>query len=203
VRRHPPQQEARIIDLKALSPHTAVIYIIPLESRLEMIASTPHGLERVSVPVTSKQLYAAAAEFRTALEDRSTYDFMDSGRQLYGWIIQPLKEHLKLPEPTMATTRPLSSDPDEIDTLVFVPDGVLRNVPMAALSDGSHYLVESWRRRVTPGLKLMEPEQGDFAQVRPHAEQRPVRSARRVPGSRVRPAGAAQDPEHLWRAAVA
>jgi len=37
------------------------------------------------------------------------------------------------------------------------------------------------RRRGHAGAEVDGAEQGDFAQVRPHAEQRPVRSARRVP----------------------
>jgi CHAT domain-containing protein len=150
-------KEARIIDLKQISPHTAVIYLIPLPDRLEMVASTPGGMRRVSVPVKSEQLYAAAAQFREALLDRSSYDFMDSGQALYLWLIAPLKQVIRLPEPSRATTRPQSSDPLLVDTLVFILDGTLRNVPMSALSDGEHYLIESCAVAVTPGLKLMEP----------------------------------------------
>ena len=45
----------------------------------------------------------------------------------------------------------------QIDTLVFVPDGALRNIPMAALYDGEKYLVQKYAVAVTPGLTLMEP----------------------------------------------
>ena len=49
-------------------------------------------------------------------------------------------------------------DNGKIDTLVFVPDGALRTVPMAALSDGDHFLIEKFAIATTPGLTLMEPK---------------------------------------------
>jgi len=40
---------------------------------------------------------------------------------------------------------------------VFVLDGSLRNLPMAALYDGEQYLVEKYNLALTPGLQLMDP----------------------------------------------
>jgi CHAT domain-containing protein len=40
---------------------------------------------------------------------------------------------------------------------VFVLDGALRNVPMAALYDGQHYLIEKFSVALTPGLQLLNP----------------------------------------------
>jgi len=45
----------------------------------------------------------------------------------------------------------------QIETLVFVPDGVFRNVPWSALYDGQHYLVEDYSVALTPGLQLLNP----------------------------------------------
>ena len=47
---------------------------------------------------------------------------------------------------------------NQIKTLVFVLDGSLRNLPMAALYDGKHYLIENYAVAVTPGLQLLEPQ---------------------------------------------
>jgi CHAT domain-containing protein len=44
-----------------------------------------------------------------------------------------------------------------IDTLIFVPDGPLRTIPMAALHDGKRFLVERFALGITPGLKLTDP----------------------------------------------
>jgi CHAT domain-containing protein len=40
---------------------------------------------------------------------------------------------------------------------VFVLDGALRNVPMAALYDGERYLIEKYGVAIAPGLQLLEP----------------------------------------------
>src|SRR6185295_6229928 len=45
-----------------------------------------------------------------------------------------------------------------IDTLVFVPDGILRTIPFAALHDGDDFLVRRFATAVTPGLSLVAPE---------------------------------------------
>jgi CHAT domain-containing protein len=62
---------------------------------------------------------------------------------LYDWLIKPILPLI---------------DGKKIDTLVFVPDGALRTIPMAALSDGEHFLVEKYAIATTPGLTLMEPK---------------------------------------------
>lgn len=43
------------------------------------------------------------------------------------------------------------------DTLVFIPDGIIRNIPLAALFDGELYLVEKYSLAITPGLQLLNP----------------------------------------------
>jgi CHAT domain-containing protein len=48
-------------------------------------------------------------------------------------------------------------DAGEIDTLVFVPNGALLSVPMAALHDGDQFLVERFALALTPGLELTDP----------------------------------------------
>jgi CHAT domain-containing protein len=44
-----------------------------------------------------------------------------------------------------------------IDTLVFVPDGPLRTIPMAALHDGEQFLIQKYALATSPGLTLTEP----------------------------------------------
>jgi len=46
----------------------------------------------------------------------------------------------------------------DIDTLVFVPDGPLRTIPLAALHDGENYLIDKYSVAVTPGLSLIDPQ---------------------------------------------
>src|SRR4029434_2287244 len=44
-----------------------------------------------------------------------------------------------------------------IDTLVFVPDGPLLTIPMAALHDGKEFLISKYAMAITPGLNLTDP----------------------------------------------
>jgi CHAT domain-containing protein len=61
-------------------------------------------------------------------------------QQIYDWLIRP------------AETDQAFKDSK---TLVFVLDGKLRNIPMAALYDGKQYLIEKYAVALSPGLQLM------------------------------------------------
>jgi CHAT domain-containing protein len=134
--------KSKITKVETVSQTAAVVYIIPLPNRTEMLVSLPSGLRRVKSPATDEMLENVAHQFRVNLEKRTTYEYLDQAKQLYDWLIKPL-------EPLLAQSK--------IDTLVFIPDGALRNIPMAALHDGEKYLVEKYAIAVTPGLTLMEP----------------------------------------------
>ncbi len=133
---------SKIAKLDIVSPTAAVIYPILLPDRLEMLVSLPAGLKRFAVPVGAVTLTQSVREFRRTLEKRTTREYLRHGRQLYTWMIRPLEEDL-------ASAR--------IDTLIFVPDGPLRTIPMAALHDGKQYLVEKYALAITPGLNLTDP----------------------------------------------
>jgi len=134
--------KSKITKVETVSQTAAVVYIIPLPDRTEMLVSLPSGLRRVKSPATDAMLNTVAHQFRVNLEKRTTYEYLDQAKQLNDWLIKPL-------EPLLANSR--------IDTLVFIPDGALRNIPMAALHDGQKYLIEKYAVAVTPGLTLMEP----------------------------------------------
>jgi CHAT domain-containing protein len=134
--------KSKITKVETVSQTAAVVYIIPLPNRTEMLVSLPSGLRRVKSPATDATLETVAHQFRVNLEKRTTYEYLDQAKQLYDWLIKPL-------EPLIAGSK--------INTLVFIPDGALRNIPMAALHDGQKYLIEKYAIAVTPGLTLMEP----------------------------------------------
>lgn len=62
-------------------------------------------------------------------------------QQLYTWLLAPFQADL----------------PEAIKTLVFVLDGELRNIPMAALYDGENYLIARYAVAVAPRLELFQP----------------------------------------------
>jgi CHAT domain-containing protein len=136
--------KAKITKIETVSTTAAVIYIIPLPDRTEILVNMPSGrIERVKSPATDTQLEDTATAFRFNLEKRTTDEYLEQAQQLYDWLIKPIL--------------PLV-DNGKIDTLVFVPDGALRTIPMAALNDGDHFLVEKFAIATTPGLTLMEPK---------------------------------------------
>ena len=134
--------KSKITKVETVSQTAAVVYIIPLPNRTEMLVSLPFGLTSGKIDGDRCDAGDVAHQFRVNLEKRTTYEYLDQAKQLYDWLIKPL-------EPLLANSK--------IDTLVFIPDGALRNIPMAALHDGQKYLIEKYAIAVTPGLTLMEP----------------------------------------------
>ena len=143
--------QARITKLDQLAAGTAVVYPIVFADRMELLLSLPNGLKRLSIPVSSATLTQEVRAFRKTVEKRTTREYLPHAQQLYAWLIRPL-------EPDLASFR--------IDTLVFVPDGPLRTVPMAALHDGQQFLVEKYALAATPGLNLTDPKPIDREKVR-------------------------------------
>ena len=134
--------KSKITNVETVSNTAAIVYIIPLPDRTELLVSLSSGLHRIKSPVTDVKLTDVAHQFRVNLEKRTTYEYLDQAKQLYDWLIKPL-------EPLLSKSN--------VDTLVFIPDGALRNIPMGALHNGQKYLIEKYAVAVTPGLTLMEP----------------------------------------------
>lgn len=129
--------------IEAIDPHSAVVYLIPLPDRTELLLGLASGLKRFTVAVTASELTAQVREFRRNLETRTTYGYLTQGQQLYDWLIRPIRGALA---------------GQEINTLVFVPDGALRTVPFSALHDGERFLIEDLAVAVVPGLSLIDPK---------------------------------------------
>jgi len=125
-------------------PGAALIYPVPLDDRLELIVGGGGGLQRFATPVDRQTLDAEVKAFRHELADRTSLDYELHAETLYDWIIRPL-------EPFLAQTRP--------QTLVFVPSGLLRTIPMAALRDpdDDRFLVEKYALAIIPSLTLTDP----------------------------------------------
>ena len=128
--------------LEQVSKTAAVIYPIMLQDRLEILVSLPSGMVRKTVPVGAEALTEEIRAFRNFLEKRSTREYLSHAKKLYGWLIQPIE--------------PLWADAG-IDTLVIVPDGALRTIPLAALHDGTQFLIKKYAVATTPGVTLTDP----------------------------------------------
>ena len=125
-----------------IAANTAAIYPVILEDRLELLLSIGGRIEHRSVPVSAVQLTQTARRFADKLRHYKP-DYSQDSLQLYNWLIAPVNSSLQRLQ---------------IDTLIFIPDGVLRLVPLAALSDGSKFLIQHYAVVTSPGLKLFDPK---------------------------------------------
>jgi CHAT domain-containing protein len=126
--------------LEQLSSTAAIVYPVMMPDRLELLVSFPDGIHQVSVPVSRNDLTQAIRTFRVRIEDAGSGDrYLPVAQQLYAWLLRPIERQLAA---------------HNIDTLVFVPDGPLRTIPMSALHDGQRFLVENYALATTPGISL-------------------------------------------------
>jgi len=140
----------KITRLEAASQSAAIIYPVPLDDRLEILVSGPGGIRQYTVDVTAEQLAAEVHAFRHLLEKRTTRQYVPSAQRLYRWLVEPYAARL---------------EELGVSTLVFVPDGALRTIPMAALHDGHGFLIERYALATTPGLELTDPQPLDRQQI--------------------------------------
>jgi CHAT domain-containing protein len=120
---------------------TAVIYPIVLPDRLELLVNSAAGLKRYAVPVDEKRLTQEVRTFRRLVQDRRSQNYLASAQNLYGWLLAPMQQEF------MAAG---------ISTVVFVPDGSLRTIPMAALHDGRQFALQKYAVAVTPSMDVTD-----------------------------------------------
>jgi len=136
-----------------IDPTAAVIYPIILpdslgdssNSRLEVILSLPdQSLKHYSTNLSQAEVDEAINRMRQSFRRTSfAEERLSISQEIYRWLIQPAAEDLSR---------------QSIKTLVFVLDGSLRNLPMAALHDGKQYLIEHYRIAIAPSLQLLTTE---------------------------------------------
>ncbi|MEL7039233.1 MAG: CHAT domain-containing protein [Cyanobacteria bacterium J06592_8] len=126
-----------------IDPNAVVIYEIILGNRLEVIASFPNQqLFHYRIAIAKTELENTQKQLRFELQKPHAYqEIQQLSQQMYQWLFQPLESQLKGDE-----------------TLVFVLDGQLRNLPMSVLYDGQQYLVEKHPVVIEPGLQLLDPK---------------------------------------------
>jgi CHAT domain-containing protein len=124
------------------SAHTAVLYPILLPDRLELLVFYNDGPQEFVVPVASGEFAETARSFKSLIRKRTTREYLDPAKRLYGWMIAPILGGL---------------ESHGVDTIVWVPDATLRGVPLAALYDGESYLIDRFAVATTPGLTLIDP----------------------------------------------
>ena len=135
-------QQARVAQISSVGALTAVVYPVILKDRLELLVSFDQGMKQVSVPVKADALIEDVRAFRALLEKRTTRQYLPYAQKLYDVLLRPLESELAA---------------RGIDTLVIVPDGALRTIPMSALHDGKDFIIRRYAVATTPGLTLTDP----------------------------------------------
>jgi len=121
-----------------LPARTAVLYPILLPDRVELLLDTDAGLVRKSVKVSAATVQSTARAFADVLRNGDANYLVPAG-QLYRWLLEPFEEVLT---------------EKSIRTLVFVPDGVLRLIPIDALHDGRQFVVEKYATGTVIGMSM-------------------------------------------------
>ncbi|MBW4561695.1 MAG: CHAT domain-containing protein [Mojavia pulchra JT2-VF2] len=118
-------------NFEQVSHQAAFIYPIILKDRLEVLFKLPgQPLRHFQHPVQQRVVKETVEKLRRAILGYSRANITDISQQVYQWLLEPLEPYLK--------------SSSEVETLVFVLDTDLQNIPMAALYDGKakEYLIE-------------------------------------------------------------
>ncbi len=133
----------------------AILYPILLQKTLQ-----PDNAERIAVvaqfPEQSNKLVYYETSIPEGVAERTiqalradleissrTPEVLEGAKTLYDWIIKPLESEL---------------EQSSANTLVFVLDGALRNVPMSILYDGERHLIEKgYAVAIAPRLQVFTP----------------------------------------------
>ena len=134
--------QAKTRGVDNLSANTAALYPVVLPDRLELLVNLPSGMKKVTVAMNRAELTAQIRTLRLYLEKRTTRQYLPAAQALYKALILPIEPWLK---------------EQSVDTLVFIPDGSLRTIPLAALHDGNQFLIEKFAIATSPGLTLTDP----------------------------------------------
>ncbi|MBP0017496.1 MAG: CHAT domain-containing protein [Cyanobacteria bacterium SBLK] len=140
--------QAKQID--QIDPRSAIFYTIMLSDRLETILALPgkelqqftsyHPREELEKTLAEMNFYIATPRGRRRNRKR-----LEVSQQVYNWLIRDLEADLEA---------------SGVKNLVFVLDGALRNLPIAALYDPrkQEYLIQKYSVSLAPSLNLIDPQ---------------------------------------------
>lgn len=116
-------------DLQSLGDGVVLIHYLITESQLHIILTTQHWQRVHNIQITAKTLNKQISDFRASLRNPRNQKYLLYGKTLYQSLIKPLMNDLQ---------------ESQAHTLMLSLDGVLRYIPLAALYDGRHFLLENY-----------------------------------------------------------
>ena len=155
---------------------TFAVYPVIFKNRLEILVIPPKGVgmpfSRTVNGVSADKILPIVQEFISNLRDPLSNDHLEQGQQLHKWIMEsiaPVIDKMAIDAKVLGglpkqgkVTDPFPADP----TLVFVMDGSLRTMPVAALHDGRQFLIEKYAVATVPSLRLTRLEERDRKNTR-------------------------------------
>ena len=125
-----------------VEPATAIFHTFILEQQTAVLLTLPDGQTKFAwIDVPRSTFLEQINAFREGLQRYSETEGYNTqpAQQVYQWLIDPFIKDLA-----------------NVKTLVFVQDGILRSIPMAALHDGKQFLIQKYAIAVTPNLGLTD-----------------------------------------------
>ena len=121
--------------------NAAIVNTIILENKTYLIWQLPNGkTKKYTVDISQTELNNLVTQWRFDLENKENDNYLELSQQLYQLLF----------------TSEIKSEIENIQlkNLIFVNDGILRNVPMAALHDGQNFLIENYAVSNSLGLNM-------------------------------------------------
>ncbi|MFM2063948.1 MAG: hypothetical protein RLZZ507_3619 [Cyanobacteriota bacterium] len=136
------------VQIDQIDRTSAIFYTIVLKDSLEVIVALPdQTLYHHSEKLSQSEIENHIEELRSKLARRGEIVFQKQmlglSQKVYNWIIKPTAEKLQA---------------NNVKNIVFISDGILRNIPMSILHDGQQYLIEKYSIANAPSLQLIDPK---------------------------------------------
>ncbi len=129
-------------------PKAAIIYPIILDNKTAIILQLPEQKLKYYETIQPKNIVETTLkQLQIALiNEDETPLVKKKSPEVYNWLIKPLILDLEQNK--------------QIETLVFVPNGLLRNIPMGVLYDGNQqkYLLQNYAIAIAPRLQIFAPK---------------------------------------------
>ena len=169
------QQELDEISLRTGSA-TTVVYPLILSDRLELLIIPPKGtgkpFREFVADAKESEITPIIQDFANNIRDINSQDYLEQSQKLYNWLVRPYSDRLEALQKNNQTNSPQAnikqneSKPNVTaeklpPTLVFVMDGGLRVIPVAALHDGKQFLIEKYALANLPYLRASRLESRD------------------------------------------
>ncbi|AOX03431.1 hypothetical protein BJP34_31890 [Moorena producens PAL-8-15-08-1] len=136
--------DAKPANIDEIDPNAAIVYTIILPDRLEVIVTLPgQPLRQITTNLPKTEIEQQLASVKTNITSPWRSLKKKNLQTIHDWLISPIETELAK---------------SNIRTLVFIPDGALRNLPMSVLYDGENYLIEKYSIAVAPSLQLIDPK---------------------------------------------